>query len=252
METFLSDGVEIAFIDEGDLDHDPIVLVHGFASNHRVNWVETGWVKALIDDGRRVIAIDNRGHGASAKLYRPEDYSSPMMAEDVRRLLDHLGIQAADVMGYSMGARITAFLALNHGARVRSAIFGGLGIRMTTGFGDGEEIARGLEEPSAEAVVGAGPKMFRKFAERTGSDLLALAACMRSTRAKIGPESLAKLSAPVLVAVGDDDEVGGLPGPLAALIPKGQPLLLKGRDHMTAVGTRQFKDGVLSFLSNLD
>ena len=71
------------------------------------------------------------------------------MAEDVRALLDHLNIERADVMGYSMGARITAFLAVNYPARVRSAIFGGLGIRLVEGVGLPESIAEALEAPSA-------------------------------------------------------------------------------------------------------
>ena len=124
MPRFTHDGVEIAFLDEGE--GEPIVLVHGFASNKAVNWVFPGWVTALTRAGRRVIALDNRGHGESAKLYVPAAYHSSLMAEDVRGLLDHLGLGRADVMGYSMGARITAFLALIHPERVRSAVLGAL------------------------------------------------------------------------------------------------------------------------------
>ncbi len=86
------------------------MLVHGFASTKEINWVSPGWVATLPRAGRRVIALDNRGHGASSKLYDPAGYQNAMMAEDVRALLDHLRIARADVMGYSMGARITAFL----------------------------------------------------------------------------------------------------------------------------------------------
>src|SRR5271167_2151060 len=112
MPRFSHDGVELAYLDEGE--GEPIVLVHGFASNKEVNWVAPGWVTTLTRGGRRAIALDNRGHGASSKLYEPVDYDRALMAEDVRALLDHLGIARADVMGYSMGARITANLALAH------------------------------------------------------------------------------------------------------------------------------------------
>ena len=91
------------FLDEGE--GEPIVLIHGFASNKEVNWVYPGWVTTLRRAGRRVIALDNRGHGESTKLYDPAAYHSAIMAEDVRALLDHLGLGRADVMGYSMGAR---------------------------------------------------------------------------------------------------------------------------------------------------
>src|SRR6185312_10964609 len=100
MPSFTNDGVELAYLDEGR--GDPIVLVHGFASTKEVNWVQTGWISALTGAGRRVIALDNRGHGASSKLYEPSAYHSAAMADDVRALLDHLNLPRADVMGYSM------------------------------------------------------------------------------------------------------------------------------------------------------
>src|SRR5262249_22508498 len=126
MQRFQHDGVEIAFLDEGE--GDPIVLVHGFASTAEVNWLYPGWVATLTEAGRRDIALDKRGQGAWSKLYDPAAYHSARMAEDVRALLDQLGLARADVMGYSMGARITAFFALAYPPRLRRAVFGGLGI----------------------------------------------------------------------------------------------------------------------------
>ena len=245
---FDSDGVDIAYIDEGDPAGPPVLLIHGFASNFEVNWVSTGWVDALSKVGHRVIAMDNRGHGHSEKLYDLSDYGAPIMAEDARRLLDHLGIAAADVMGYSMGARITAFLAINHPGRVRRAVFGGLGINMVRGVGAPEPIAEALEAPSIDDVADLSGRMFRLFAEQTGSDLKALAACMRSSRIKIVPDVLASLPMPVLVAVGSDDSVGGDPADLADMMPKGRAFHIAGRDHMKAVGDRTFKAEVLAFL----
>src|SRR5579864_7553805 len=175
MASFANGEVEIAYLDEGD--GDPIVLVHGFASTKEVNWLHPGWIATLTREGRRVIALDNRGHGASAKLYDPSAYHSAIMADDVRALLDHLKIERADVMGYSMGARITAFLAVKHPGRVRSAIFGGLGIRLVDGVGLPESIADALEAPSLGDVQDPTGRMFRNFAEQTKSDLRALAAC---------------------------------------------------------------------------
>lgn len=120
MHYFLSGAVRLAFIDEGV--GPPVLLIHGFASRVPTNWIEPGWVSLLAASGFRVVAFDNRGHGESDKLYDPAQYGARLMAEDARALLDHLGIARADVMGYSMGARIAAFLALGHGGRVRSAI----------------------------------------------------------------------------------------------------------------------------------
>src|ERR1700759_3423688 len=136
MPSFQHDDVEIAYLDEGE--GEPIVLVHGFASSKNVNWVYPTWVSELRKDGRRVIALDNRGHGDSSKLYDPEEYYLGTMAGDVRALMDHLSIERADIMGYSLGGRMTAYLAQSQPARVRSAIFGGIGLGLIAGGGPGE------------------------------------------------------------------------------------------------------------------
>jgi pimeloyl-ACP methyl ester carboxylesterase len=245
-QSFSSDGVEIAFIDEGA--GDPVLLIHGFASNVTTNWVVPTWTGLLTKAGYRVVALDNRGHGRSAKLYDTAQYGAPLMAEDARRLMDHLGIARADVMGFSMGARITAFLALRHPERVRSAIFGGLGINMVRGMAGTGPIANALEADSIDDVVNPTARTFRAFAEQTKSDLKALAACIRSSREPITAEALATLRCRVLVAVGSEDVVGGSAQELAALIPGAEAFVISGRDHMKSVGDRSHKEAVLAFL----
>ncbi|WP_299481290.1 alpha/beta hydrolase [uncultured Roseibium sp.] len=243
-------GVKIAYLDEGE--GDPILLIHGFASNKQVNWQYPGWVDLLVKDGRRVIAIDNRGHGESEKLYDPADYGAPLMAEDAKGVLDHLEIETTDVMGYSMGARISAFLTLNHPDRVRRAIFSGLGYGMVAGVGDPEPIASALETDRIQDINDRTGRAFRAFADQTGSDRLALAACMRSSRQKISEEDVANIDRPVLVAVGTKDEIAGSPHKLANLMPHAEVLEIPGRDHMVAVGDKVHKQGVLAFLNNVE
>ncbi len=246
MQTFSSDGIRLAYLDEGQ--GEPIVLIHGFASSVKHNWIEPGWVKLLTGHGYRVIAIDNRGHGESEKLYDPALYTAPLMAEDARRLMEHVGVPRADVMGYSMGARITAFLALRHPELVRSAIFGGLGGNMVRPMAGTGPIARALEAASIDDVKNSTARTFRAFAERTGSDLEALAACIRGSREPITREMVASLTCPVLVATGTEDVIGGQADELAALIPGAEALPIPRRDHMLAVGDRVYKEGVLAFL----
>jgi pimeloyl-ACP methyl ester carboxylesterase len=235
MPSFSHDDVELAFLDEGE--GEPIVLVHGFASNKEVNWVFPGWVSTLTRAGRRVIAIDNRGHGASTKLYDPAAYHSAIMADDVRALLDHLGLPRSDVMGYSMGARNTAFLAMGNPERTRSGVLGGVGILLVGGVGLQPEVT----DPTAY--------MFRAFAEQTKSDLRALAACLRGSRQPLERDQLARIAVPILVAAGTNDKVAGSPDELATLIPGAQAITIPGRDHMVAVGDKVFKAGVLEFLA---
>lgn len=246
MPRFENQGVEIDFLDEGE--GEPIVLVHGFASTKEVNWVQPGWFETLKAAGRRVIALDNRGHGQSGKLYDPAVYHSVVMAEDVRALLDHLDLTRADVMGYSMGARIAAFLALKNPLRVRSAILGGLGFKLTEGVGLPETIALALEAPSLLDVSDPMGRMFRAFADQTKSDLKALAACIRGSRQTMARDVVGTIGMPVLIAVGTADQIAGSASALAALIPGARSLDIPGRDHMLAVGDKVFKNGVLEFL----
>ncbi len=251
LKTFASDGVHLAYIDmppEGADRGEPILLIHGFASNHRINWVNPRWVQTLTRAGRRVVALDNRGHGASQKLYAPADYRSDLMARDAANLLQHLAIQRSDVMGYSMGARIAAFLALGRPQRVRSLIFGGLGDRLVRGVGLPVGIADAMEAPSHADLTDPMQRMFRAFADQTKSDLRALAACIRGSRQTVSEKGMATIAVPTLVAVGTRDEVAGDPHKLAAMMPNAEALDIPGRDHNLAVGDNVYKSGVLAFL----
>ena len=253
MPTFDNAGVEIAYFDTAqETAKTPVLLIHGFASNIATNWIATGWVDTLRRAGHRVVAIDNRGHGASAKLYQQADYGAPVMAEDARRLLDHLAIPQAHVMGFSMGARISAFLALAHPARVASVVFGGLGINMIRGLAGTGPIAKALEADHIDEVTNPTARTFRMFAEQTHSDLKALAACIRAARSPLSEDMISLIHAPVLVAVGSDDVVGGSAEELAQLIPGAKAFTIEGRDHMKSVGDRSYKQAVIGFLEGVE
>ena len=249
MPQFLSEGISIAYETWGA--GKPVLMIHGFGSNARVNWVETGWVETITEAGYQAIAFDNRGHGQSEKLYDPELYPARKMARDAVNLLDHLGMEQAALLGYSMGARISAFACIDAPQRVAAAIFGGLGIAMVNGLGGSDEIVAALRADSLAEVTGRVGRSYRIFAEHTKSDLEALATCMQSSREQILPSDLGKLDMPVLVAVGSEDEVGGRPEPLAEMMPKGEALVIERRDHMRATGDRQFKAGALEFLDRV-
>lgn len=249
MPSFRSDIVDIAYEVAGE--GPPVLLIHGFASNARVNWGDTGWVKALTGAGYQTIAFDNRGHGESGKLYDPAAYPAPEMAEDARRLLDHLGLPRVRVMGYSMGARLAAFLTLNHPERVTAAVFSGLAENMIRGVGGAEPVAQALEAPSADGIADPAARAFRIFAEQTRSDLKALAACMRASRQKITVAELGQIHIPVLVVAGEADDIAGKVGPLVAAIPGARGVTLARRNHMNAVGDRQHKDEVIKFFDSI-
>jgi pimeloyl-ACP methyl ester carboxylesterase len=247
MPSFHNGAVEIAYLDEGE--GDPILLVHGFASSKNVNWVYPTWVSELKKNGRRVIAFDNRGHGDSEKLYDAAQYRIDIMASDISALMDHLKIERADVMGYSLGSRMTAVLARQAPERLRSAILGGIGIGLIEGGGPGENVAEALEAPSLEDVTDPVGRTFRAFADQTRSDRRALAACLRGSRTLMTKEEAAEIAVPVLIAVGTADEIAGSADALGKIIPGAQVLNIPNRDHMRAVGDKVYKAGVLEFLS---
>ena len=250
MPVFARDGLEIAYVDEGD--GDAILLIHGFGSNIETNWRGPGWIDLLVHAGWRVVALDNRGHGASSKLYDPEAYHTARMAEDAAALLDHLGIKRAVVMGYSMGARITATLSLDQPEVVRALILGGLGIHLVDGTGLPTSIADAMEAPSLEAVSDPMGRMFRAFADQTRADRKALAACIRGSRQTLSVAEVARVVQPTLIAVGTRDKIAGSARDLAELMPDAHVVDIEGRDHNPAVGDKQFKKGVLAFLETLD
>jgi pimeloyl-ACP methyl ester carboxylesterase len=247
MPHFASDGIDIAFIEEGA--GDPVLLIHGFGSTKEINWVGPSWMRTLVDAGYRAIAFDHRGHGASGKVYDPALYDTRLMAEDAKRLLDHLGISRADVIGYSMGARVGAQMALHFPQEVRSLVMGGLGYHLVEGVGLPQSIADAMEAPSLDDVTDPMGRMFRSFADANKQDLKALAACIRGSRQVLEPAEVARIYQPVLVAVGTRDKVAGDAHKLAALMPDAAALDIPNRDHNPAVGDKVFKQGVLDFLA---
>jgi pimeloyl-ACP methyl ester carboxylesterase len=229
----------------------PVLLVHGFASNLDVNWVGPLWVKTLTDAGHPVIAFDHRGHGKSSSSQNPDDYTPHKMANDAFALLDHLGIGNAHFMGYSMGARVCAFAAMAQPDRVTSLCFGGLGMALIEGAGFWGPVHDALIADDIASITDPRALMFRKFADQTKSDRMALGACIEGSRINMSVGQAAGITAPTLVAVGTKDDLAGSAADLAALIPNARAFEIEGRDHMLAVGDRTFKARYLAFLDEL-
>ncbi|SEP96302.1 Pimeloyl-ACP methyl ester carboxylesterase [Devosia sp. YR412] len=246
MPQFTSDGLNLAYQSFGD--GLPVLCIHGFASSGKVNWIDTGWVETLTAAGYRAIILDNRGHGDSDKPYDPERYYPQQMADDALALLDHLGIERVAILGYSMGARISAFLAYEHPERVACAIFGGMGMNLINGLSDGNDIIAGLRAPALAGLTHPTARQFRIFAEHTGADREALAACMETSRQPMARADVRRIDVPVLVAVGEADDMAGSPEPLAELLPQGEAFTIPKRDHMRATGDKAFKAAALAFL----
>jgi pimeloyl-ACP methyl ester carboxylesterase len=247
MPFFDSASVKIHYHDIGS--GDPVVLVHGFASTAEHNWGGTGWIAAL-SAKYRVIAPDVRGHGLSDKPREREAYGYASMGADVTRLMDHLGIGRAPLIGYSMGASIAIELMLTQPGRFRAIVLGG--IAYDDGLedkADRDAISEAYRVDDPATIKSPVAKAYRRFAESMPNDLKALAALIDAERSPFDPAKLAAVQLPVVIVVGTEDNAIGDPKPLAKMIPRARLVMLEGRDHMTAPADQRFKDVVLEFLS---
>jgi pimeloyl-ACP methyl ester carboxylesterase len=250
MEHFASfDGTTIAYLDTGGVGA-PVLLLHGFASDHVGNWVRPGVVDALIAAGRRVLAPDARGHGASEKPHDPERYADNAMSRDASALVDHLGLECVDVVGYSMGAIVSSRVARKD-SRTRSLVLSGVGGRLASGRAvvNAGALADALLAEDLSGVPDVAARAFRRFADRTGADRAALAAMQTATRRhSIG--RLDEITVPTLVLVGRGDTLAGDPADLAARI-NGARSAVVGGDHLTAMYDPAFAPTIVEFLASV-
>lgn len=242
-----ADGVRIAYETAG-AGAASVVLVHGFASSRDQNWKAPGWYETLTGAGYRVVAMDCRGHGDSDKPHDQAAYDHTIMAEDVVAVIEAAKAAPAFLMGYSMGGFISMHVLMDHPGLLRKLVIGGVGgSYFGRAFGSRDAIADALVTTDKDAISDPVQKRFREFAEQSGKDREALAACMRANRHTFKESDLKQSKRPVLVVCGENDDLTGPPGPLAAAFADGRAVKVPRRDHMTTVGDKLFKQAVLEF-----
>ncbi|MGO9058605.1 MAG: alpha/beta fold hydrolase [Candidatus Binataceae bacterium] len=233
-------GVNLHYLEEGD--GPPVVLIHSMASNLRHSWIETGWIEHL-RPSYRTIALDCRGHGLSSKSYDPDFYTADQMADDVVRLLDHLGVARTLVAGYSMGACVALNLAVRHAERVRAMVIGGVSSRAYK-VPPREELERLVEVLRADdpgSYSDKGALFMRSFCVKNGNDPKVLAAFSLHRRPDVEQSQLGSISAPVLIMAGTKDAIVQGIDELAASIPGARIMTLEGRNHLDALSDPLFK-----------
>lgn len=247
-----SDGYRIYYEVEGE-GH-PLVLVHGWSSSVEKGWRETGWIDAL-SPHRQVIAIDIRGHGESDKPHVQAAYSYAAMARDIIAVMDYLGVDQADFVGYSLGAFSGTWLLGRQGERFSSAVLMGIGDENEESIASAEAIASGLRAPDISEVDNAVGLAYRVFVESDpNNDLeaLALAALQMWPEGfprELGGPGLANLAIPVLVLNGADDvpyvDTDEL---LAGAIPAGMLVEIPAANHLSVLNDSRFRAEVINFL----
>jgi pimeloyl-ACP methyl ester carboxylesterase len=259
--SFDSDGVPIHYTVTGREDGEPVVLIHGFAGSIEREWA--GIIAALKKDWK-VIALDCRGHGGSGKPHDPKKYGIEMV-NDVARLLDHLKIDKAHVVGYSMGANIALSFAVHHPKRLRTLTVGGSGRpdprheKLIMELADSLEKGNGFgplimaltpknrPQPTPEAL-----KLIDKLVLSV-NDPKALAALARGALAKevrVSDKEIKDIRVPTLALIGADDPLRDGVDQLKKLLPMAKIVVIDKADHMSAMGSPEFIRGLRQFLAD--
>jgi pimeloyl-ACP methyl ester carboxylesterase len=216
-DDFLSNGVKIHYEIAGQ--GEPVILIHGLASSARINWDMPG-VTARLAKNFQVITLDNRGHGQSDKPEGEDQYGLEMV-EDVVRLMDHLHIQKARLVGYSLGGMIAMKLLTLHPDRVKSVVLGGMGW-LKAGGG----VQRFWEALPSHRRASVPP------------------ACVQGM-AKLGvtEEQVKAMRVPVTILAGDHDPCQRLYiEPLLQIRPDWPEHIIKNAGHLNCVVKKEFKD----------
>jgi pimeloyl-ACP methyl ester carboxylesterase len=220
-QSFDSNGVKISYLVQGK--GEPVVLIHGWLSSATINWVLPGTVNLLARDFQ-VIAVDVRGHGLSDKPIKESDYG-PEVVEDIARLLDHLQIKKAHLVGYSMGGIITANFLARYPERALSGTLGGAGW---------------LREGSVEQrVIAAG-----------GRDGSPVGLCFQGlAKLALTENELASITVPVVVLIGDKDRVNArYVEPLEKVRPDWRVTKIKDAQHTNCMGKQEFREQIAAWL----
>jgi pimeloyl-ACP methyl ester carboxylesterase len=173
------------------------------------------------------------------------------MLRDAKAVLDHLGVEQVDVVGYSMGAMVAARLVPGE-PRTHALVLGGVGATVTparTGSRRPEAIAAALLADDAASIENVAARGFREFADYTGADREALAALSRSNALRFDADFDA-VTVPVLVITGADDALIRSPGELAAKLPSARTVTVKG-DHLGAPYDPAFASAIADFLAGV-
>jgi len=255
---FDANGVRLHYVEAGK--GTPVILVHGLAINLAANWMFPRVFQNLAKR-YRVIALDNRGHGRSDKPYDPEQYGLELV-EDIVRLMDHLGIPKAHVVGYSLGGFITLRFALAHPERLLSAAPCGAGwtsdpageLQLMNDLADDIDRGRGvamllnwLQGP--DRPLSAPALWFMNFMTCSFNDMKAVSCLLHNVQALVATETEMRGNVvPCLAIVGGNDNMKVFADQMAAVMPNLELLVLPGCDHGTALMSRKTLPALLSFL----
>lgn len=234
------DGLMLSYSESGA--GRAVILIHGFASSAHINWIRTGLFARLAESGWRVVAPDMRGHGRSDAPHNVASYQDHAMARDISSLIDSLGLESVNLVGYSMGSGVALRTALDD-SRIAGLFLGGVGGNIFRKPARAAEIVAALE---TDEPVSAYAQSFRDFADLTRSDRFALAAIQRGGLERFTPAELVGLAIPVTLLTAIGDTTAGGPQPLAEAL--GIVVVQIPGTHLNVVTTKAFADAIEAYL----
>lgn len=243
MSVNLADGVTMSYADlrpQAPADAVPVVLLHGFGTNFAMNWEATGWPQIFDSAGLRVLGPDLRGHGKSDAPTGEEAYLPACFVADLLAMLDELGVDRVDVVGYSMGSRLAWEWALRAPERLRRLVLGGFGSADVFQDTDLSDPGRG-KTPFDHA--------FRAVSALPGNDVTTLVDCARGQASRPFRPDPPVTGTPVMTVAGARDVLAAGAEELAEVCG-GHHVEIPARDHTNAVSSRVFKEAVLDFLTD--
>lgn len=239
----------------------PVLLLHGFASSSQLNWQLTGWIKALTQAGRRVIAVDLPGHGGSASPEDMDSYSPSRIRADLLQLLQDAQVRplrpdapasGVDIIGYSLGARLAWEFGATQPELVRRMVLGGPGVGDP--LADFDLAAAQQYLADGTPVQDASTDELLKMAQLVPSnDIFALLTMVEAIKTEPFVPAEAVPQMPLLLVAGGLDTLAETAGELAELAKQhggtAELLLIPGRTHADTVTSRIFKNAALQFLA---
>lgn len=224
----------------------PVLLLHGLFSSAMMNWIKFGHAAKLAEAGFEAIMPDLRAHGDSAAPHDPAAYPPDVLVRDVAAVVEALGLDDFDLVGFSLGAR-TAVRAVVKGLRPRRLVIAGMGLEGLAGwerraafFIDAIDRCDTVKRGDPAFMAAAFMKTMK--VDRTAARLLLQA--IEDT----GPEDLAALTMPTLVLCGDKDRDNGSPQALAEALPNATFEEVPGT-HMSSVTEPALGEAIVRFLT---
>lgn len=224
----------------------PVMLLHGLFSGAQMNWIKFGHAQVLADAGFDVIMPDTRALGDSEAPHDPAAYPPNVLVRDVFALVEALGLEDFDLVGFSMGAR-TATRAAVKGLKPRRLVLAGMGLEGLAGWDKRAAYFLDAVDRFDEVKQGDPAYFTVQFMKTMKVDRVAAKLLLQSVD-DTDPDDLAAIAMPTLVLCGDQDRDNGSPHALAEALPQGRHAEVPGT-HMSCVTQPELGEAIARYLS---